>query len=144
MSDKRHLLSGKGFTLMELMICIVVIGLLASFGIPNYQKSVRKGYERNAILNLKTIHGANEIYRARIGQYAPGIALDLAGINSALSIDIIDGNMAYFYERIDDFTYFTDAAWGGANAFTVSIDQTPISDANPCCSAGVCQIVPAC
>ena len=80
-------LCGKGFTLMELMICVVMIGIIASFAIPNYQKAVIKGRARNGVLNLKTIHGANEIFKAKYGGYSSDVGLDLAGINSRFSIN---------------------------------------------------------
>ena len=130
----------RAFTLTELLITVVIITVIATFAVPNYQKSIRKGYERRAILNLKTIHGANAIYHARAGHYVVGTALDLAGINTALAIDIVDNDMTYSYTRnpggIDD--YIATAAWTGASAFTAGINRDPITGANPFCSAGSC------
>ena len=129
----------RAFTLTELIITVAIITVIATFAIPNYQESVRKGYERKAILNLKTIHGANEIYNARAGHYVVGAALDLAGINTALAIDIIDGDMTYSYTRnVATGDYVVTAAWTGANAFTAGINQNPITGTNPYCSAGSC------
>ncbi len=126
----------RAFTLTELIITVVIITVLATFAVPNYQKSVRKGYERRAILNLKMIHGANEIYNARAGYYVVGVALDLAGINTALGIDIVDGDMTYSYTC--DIGYVATAAYPGANKFTVGINQNPITGANPYCFEGSC------
>ena len=130
---------------MELMIAVILISTIAAFAIPSYRKAIRKGYERNAILHLKTIHGANEIYRARAGEYVPGAGLNLAGINAALSINIIDTDTTYFYTRVDADNWAATATWTGAVPFTLSIDEDPVTALNPCCSvAGTCQIVPDC
>jgi prepilin-type N-terminal cleavage/methylation domain-containing protein len=134
----------RGFTLMELMIAVILIGVIAGFGIPNYQKAVQKGRERSAILHLKTIYGANEIYRARAGSYAPGSGLNLTGINSVMAVNIVDTSMTYSYTRSSATTYSATAAWTGTNPFTVRVNQNPITASNPCCSAGTCLIVPNC
>ena len=46
----------KGFTLVEILIVVAIIGIIAGFGLPGYEKMVRKAHERNAILGLTSIH----------------------------------------------------------------------------------------
>ena len=134
-----------GFTLMELMISVFIVGMIAAFAIPNFRKSIQKARERNAALHLKTIYGANEIYKARSGGgYLPGAALNLAQINSGLSISIMDNEMTYSYTRTALDTYTATSAWTGGNNFTVRINQNPVGAANPCCSAGSCPSLPNC
>ena len=127
---------------MEVMVVVVIVGLIASFGIPGYQKSVRKSRERNAIIQLTTLHGANVIFNARNGFYLPGAMIGVAAINTGLGINILPAGLDYTYIRVSPTTYTAIAAWGGGTAFTVGVDESVISGANPCCDTGAdtCQI----
>ena len=51
-----------GFTLIELMVVIVIVGILATIAIPAYNDSVRKGRRSDAKSSLTTIAARMEQY----------------------------------------------------------------------------------
>ena len=70
-----------GFTLVEIMIVVAIIGLLAAIAIPNFVKA-RGTAQRNAcIRNLHEIDGAKEQW-ALENKKSGGTAIDEAAVNS--------------------------------------------------------------
>jgi type IV pilus assembly protein PilA len=60
----------KGFTLVELAVVIVIIGVLAAFGVPKFLNSVERSKAAEAFGYLSAIREANERYIAQQGVYA--------------------------------------------------------------------------
>ncbi|HEY6880276.1 MAG TPA: prepilin-type N-terminal cleavage/methylation domain-containing protein [Polyangiales bacterium] len=60
----------EGFTLIELMIVVVILGILAVVAIPSYRSYVYRSKTTEAIGFLGEIKSRQEAYRADFGQYA--------------------------------------------------------------------------
>src|SRR3954465_10374062 len=74
-------LSKKGFTLIELMIVVAIIGILAAIAIPKFANLIRKSSEGASKGNLGSIRSALSIYYGDMeGQYPSDMAsLTVAG-----------------------------------------------------------------
>lgn len=68
-SLSRHLRTA-GFTLIELMIGIVIVGVLAGLAIPSFKSYVYRSRVSEAVTVLNEIKSRQEAYRSRFGNYA--------------------------------------------------------------------------
>jgi len=69
MNFKKH--NKFGFTLIELMIVVVIIGILASMAIPRFMRTSVKAKQSEAKLNLKQIYTMENAYRQEKDTYFP-------------------------------------------------------------------------
>ena len=58
-----------GFTLVEILIVVVIVGILAAIAIPTYNNYVKKGYATEAKTQIKNIIQASEIYYSNHGDF---------------------------------------------------------------------------
>ena len=59
---KKNNYNENGFTLVEIMIVVAIIGLLAAIAIPNFVKAREKAQTNACIANLKQVDGAKTLF----------------------------------------------------------------------------------
>ncbi|HEX4870843.1 MAG TPA: type IV pilin protein [Nevskiaceae bacterium] len=67
----------RGFTLIELVVVIAVVGILASIAIPSYQNSVRKSRRQEAMATLVSLQLQQEKWRSNNSSYAASTSLSM-------------------------------------------------------------------
>ncbi len=104
--------SNKGFTLVELMIVVVIIGILAALAIPRFMASTTKSKQSEAKQILKQVYVMERAYRQEFDTYwGNGINSDAANPDNFARIGVQVGPTArYTYSIVADATTFTATA----------------------------------
>ena len=74
MVSNLHSRTRKGFTLVELAVVIIIIGVLAAFGVPRFLDSVERSKAAEAFNFQSAVRAAQERFQVRQGSYADDLA----------------------------------------------------------------------
>ena len=90
--------SSKGFTLIELMIVVVIIGILAAVAVPAYFNHILRTRQSDAYHNLLDIKAAQEMVYSLENEYA-----DIGALSSANTFTKM---LSFQYADTKYFSYF--------------------------------------
>ncbi|MFO1224791.1 MAG: type IV pilin protein [Burkholderiaceae bacterium] len=131
-----------GFTLIELMVVVAVLGILAAVAYPSYMNSVRKSRRADAKTALLDLAARQERWMSTNNAYtATAAQLGLA----ALPASVLSGSQAYYQLSVSNVTATTftatatalgDQANDGCGDF--SIDQAGVQSVTGALGAAAC------
>ncbi|MDD5165918.1 MAG: prepilin-type N-terminal cleavage/methylation domain-containing protein [Candidatus Omnitrophica bacterium] len=91
------------FTLLELLVVILIIGIIAAIAWPNYIAMKEHEHDREAAANLRLIMAAEKVYRMETNLYYD--AGDTTGVNDNLRLALPTGTTAIWgYKTVVDNT----------------------------------------
>ncbi|RUL84175.1 type IV pilin protein [Tautonia sociabilis] len=135
-----------GFTLVELAVVVVIIGVLAAFGVPRFLQSVERSKASEAFSYLSAVRTAQERYHAREGTYASDLGdLDIQSPTPKyFTVGTIGPGSTTDLEDSWTLTLTRSGSSAGYGAYTVTFtdqgydatNSTIVSEINPIGSTG--------
>ena len=103
-----------GFTLVEILIVVVILGILAAIVIPQFTEAGTEAKTSSLCTDLQTIRSQIELYKIQHNDNLPNMAV-VAGDNALTQVTLIDG---------------TVTTLGAANSYGPYIQKIPTNQFN--------------
>lgn len=124
-----------GFSLIELLLVVVILGIIATVAVPYLIKAVHRSEESNAFATMRTMSSAQVNYLSEKGRFARLAELNTSQANSLGRIDgagdLLRGKFTFQMSTVTDedlrqgFTIVaTKPAQGNETAYIISVDET--------------------
>jgi len=92
----RERTANKGFTIIELMVALIIIGVLVSLAIPGFSRTKERAFDKEAQIGLNLIAAGEKMYRVKIGSYYPSSGtVDKSDIEDNLQLDLSSSSWEY-------------------------------------------------
>ena len=129
----------RGFTLVELVITVAIVGLLATAAFPLAEMAARRSKEQDLRLALREIRGALDAYKSAYDQgritqevdqtgYPPDLDTLVNGVEDAKSPEAA---AIYFLRRLPRDPFYPDATAAPASTWGLRSYESPPEDPQP-------------
>ena len=103
-----------GFTIIELMVALVIIGVLVSLAIPGFSRTKERAFDKEAQIGLNFIAAGEKMYRAKIGSYYPSSGTEgESEIENNLQLDLSSSSWEYNITGLGGTNFNATAARSG-------------------------------
>lgn len=122
LSNRNH-----GFSLVELMIVLVIIGILAAVGVPIYNGNIKKAKQAEADATLGMIRTELRVYLAENDVYPPNtVAATAEAVTAVSGLGFASGDLTGKYFAAAAYTYLRETT----TTFTLTCAAGSVLDAD--------------
>lgn len=129
----------RGFTLIEMIITVAIVGLLATSAMPLAELAFKRTKEQELRLALRELRGAIDAYKVAVDQqriftevgttaYPPSLSVLAEGVDDAASPEAAK---IYFIRRVPRDPFFPDASVPAADTWGLRAYASPPEDPQP-------------
>lgn len=129
----------RGFTLIELVITVAIVGLLASAALPLAELGFRRAKEQDLRMALRELRNGIDAYKAAVDSgrviselgasgYPPSLEVLVSGVEDARNPD---GAKIYFLRRLPRDPFFPDPAAPPASTWGLRSYESSAQDPRP-------------
>ena len=120
----------KGFTIVELLIVIVIIGILAAISIVAYNGVQNKAYNSAVQSDLRQLATKLSLYESDQNRYPSTLAqlesLQFKVSKNAYTANSTDNNLIYCYSTTNDSTYAVFARAKSGTTYTINSQNSSV------------------
>lgn len=134
--NQQRFVKANGFSLIEVMITVVILGILASIAYPSYLSQVRKSRRSDAVQALSQLQQSQERWRANNTSYSDSIST--LGVNAVTAggyytIDVSSATASSYVTTATAVTGKSQASDTGCTPLSVTVTNGAATNAPIAC-----------
>ena len=132
---RKNLARQAGFTLLELMVVIVILGVLASMVVPNLMGNKEKADAQKATSDIVALEGSLDMYKLDNHRY-PTTEQGLQALVQRPTQEPVPPNWRPYLEKLPNdpwgrpYQYLNPGTYGAVDVFSLGADGQPGGEGN--------------